>query len=414
MAKKERAYYSKSLSYHAWQRLKKNKLALFGLGVIGFVALIAIAGPLIRPDKTPKANTQILSIKYEDPGFSVDLIKVRKNNQAKDVGFFTKFVFGQESNYKLIPIYDYRFEGTNVVVEKYTGDEPNDGEEIVYNLADVVYAVDYKKNYKEIPGKGELEFYTFEGDKKSVAVGELRKMVEEDNIYSQTFWLGTDLYGRDILSRLMSGAWISLCVGLIAVSISLVIGIMLGAIAGYFRGWVDDVIMWFITVVWSIPALLMIIAITLAIGKDFWQVFIAVGLTSWVEIARVVRGQVISIREKEFVEAGRALGYKDQRIVLRHVIPNVMGPVIVISASNFASAILIEAGLSFLGLGAKPPQATWGKMISEMQNCFLSGHPILVMLPGFCIMMMVLAFFLLGNGLRDALDTRTVDEYAGV
>src|ERR1019366_2237878 len=166
----------------------------------------------------------------------------------------------------------------------------------------------------------------------------------------------------------------------------------------------------FINVVWSVPTLLLVIAITLALGKGFWQVFIAVGLTMWVEVARVIRGQIMSIREKEFVEAGRALGFSNFRIIFRHILPNVMGPVIVISAANFASAILIEAGLSFLGIGAQPPTASWGAMISAHRGFIIGHSPYLAILPGVAIMLMVLSFVLLGNGLRDALDTKMKDQ----
>ncbi|NCP44927.1 MAG: ABC transporter permease, partial [Flavobacteriales bacterium] len=227
---------------------------------------------------------------------------------------------------------------------------------------------------------------------------------------NKTYYLGTDKYGRDLLSRLMAGTWISLSVGFISVFISLIIGITMGAVGGYFRGWVDDIIIWVINVVWSIPTLLLVIAITLALGKGHWQVFIAVGLTMWVEVARVVRGQVLSLREKEFVEAGRALGFRNSRIIFHHIIPNVLGPVIVISAINFAAAILIEAGLSFIGIGAQPPQATWGKIIAEHKGYIITGNAYLAALPGFAIVLMVLAFILVGNGLRDALDSKTVDD----
>jgi peptide/nickel transport system permease protein len=181
-------------------------------------------------------------------------------------------------------------------------------------------------------------------------------------------------------------------------------------LAGFYRGRVDDVIIWMINVVWSIPTLLLVIAITLALGKGFWQVFVAVGLTMWVEVARVIRGQVMSLREKEFIEAGRALGFKNIRIIFRHVLPNVMGPVIVISAANFASAILTEAGLSFLGIGAQPPTASWGAMINAHRGYIIGDAPYLAFLPGLAIMLMVLAFVLLGNGLRDALDSKSLDD----
>ncbi|HRP59775.1 MAG TPA: ABC transporter permease, partial [Vicingus sp.] len=330
--------------------------------IIGISTLIALLGPVIRPDSSPKANNQILEITTRKPGFSVDLLKIRKNEEDKSRSFWSLFSTGLESNYKYVPIYDYSFEGSNIVVEKYTGTEANNGQILRFNLADVVYQLDHNKVNETVDG---LEFYTLNDGKKVVSIEELKKEVIENNIVTEKYLLGTDKYGRDLLSRSMAGTWISLSVGFISVFISLVIGITLGAIAGYYRGWVDDVIIWIINVVWSIPTLLLVIAITLALGKDFWQVFVAVGLTMWVEVARVVRGQVLSLREKEFVEAGRALGFNDKRIMLRHIIPNVLGPVIVISAINFASAILIEAGLSYLGIGAQPPQATWGKMISE-------------------------------------------------
>jgi peptide/nickel transport system permease protein len=228
----------------------------------------------------------------------------------------------------------------------------------------------------------------------------------ERNITRRTHWLGTDKFGRDILSRLIVGTRVSFSVGAIAVIIALTLGIFLGALGGYYRGRVDDAVMWFINVVWSIPTLLLVFAITLVLGKGFWQVFIAVGLTLWVNVARLIRGQVMGIRELEYVEAAKALGFTDARIIARHVLPNVMGPVLVIAASNFASAIVLEAGLSFLGVGVQSPQPSWGLMINENYNFIITHNPMLAILPGLAIMVLVLAFNLLGNGLRDALDVK--------
>ena len=164
--------------------------------------------------------------------------------------------------------------------------------------------------------------------------------------------------------------------------------------------------MWVINVVWSIPTLLLVMAITLAIGKGFWQIFIAVGLTMWVEVARVVRGQFLSYREKEFVEAARSLGMKDSRIIFKEILPNTIAPVIVISAANFAAAILIESGLSFLGIGAQPPMPSWGNIIKENYAHIILGKQHLALLPGLCILILVLAFNVFGNTLRDALDIK--------
>jgi peptide/nickel transport system permease protein len=164
--------------------------------------------------------------------------------------------------------------------------------------------------------------------------------------------------------------------------------------------------MWLINVIWSIPTLLLVFAMTLVLGKGFWQVFIAVGLTMWVSVARIIRGQVLSIRELEYIEAAKALGFTNLRIISRHILPNVLGPVMVIAASNFATAIVIEAGLSFLGVGVQAPQPSWGLMIKENYNFIITHNPMLAIIPGISIMILVLSFNLLGNGLRDALDVK--------
>ena len=188
--------------------------------------------------------------------------------------------------------------------------------------------------------------------------------------------------------------------------LSLLIGVPIGAIAGYFGGKTDAFIMWLINITWSIPTLLLVIAITLTLGKGVWQVFIAVGLTMWVEVARVVRGQVITTKQQQYVEAARALGFSDFRIIFKHILPNILAPVIVISAANFAAAILIESGLSFLGIGAQPPTPSWGAIIKNHYNYIVLGKPFLALIPGVAIMSLVMAFMLIGNSLRDALDVK--------
>ena len=230
--------------------------------------------------------------------------------------------------------------------------------------------------------------------------------IPQKYISEKKFLLGTDKYGRDLLSRMLIGIRISLAIGFVAVFISLVIGITMGAIAGYFGGKVDAAIMWLINVTWSIPTLLLVIAITLALGKGFWQVFIAVGLTMWVEVARVVRGQVMGVKQMQYVTAARALGFNDFRIIVKHILPNSMAPVIIISAANFAGAILIESGLSFLGIGAQPPMPSWGGIIKDHYAYIILGKPYLALIPGLAIMSLVTAFMLIGNALRDAMDVR--------
>ena len=354
--------------------LFRNPLFIIGFAIILLNVLISLGGALIRPDSSPYANSQHLEIATLKPFTSVQFLRIdRQNTTEKDYSISDYFI-GKKKEYDEIPIDFISVSGENIVYRRYKH-EKNESIPI-----------------SEVYDPGRLS--RMESDLENVLV-------------EKTFILGTDKYGRDLLSRLMSGSYISLSVGIISVLISLLLGISLGLMAGYYRGWTDKIIVWFINVIWSVPTLLLVIAITLVLGKGFWQIFVAVGLTMWVEVARIVRGQVMSVREKEYVEAGVVLGYSDARIIVRHILPNVLSPVIVISAANFATAILLEAGLSFLGIGTPPPHATWGKMISEHKAYIITGDAHLAIIPGIAIMLLVLSFTFIGNGLRDALDERS-------
>jgi len=343
---------------------------VFGLAVIGCAFLLAVFAYFIAPDHSPYANRIIPEIANQKPGFTISFIKLRK--QAPSAGFVTRLISGQPDGEEYIPITAWQVAGDSIIVEKYIDE-----------------GVSEKKSYSA-----------------TLLPGEPKSARASDAVSTQTFHLGTDKFGRDILSRLLIGVRVSLGVGLIAVAISLTIGIFLGAVAGYFRGRTDNIITWLINVTWSIPTLLLVFAITLVLGKGFWQVFIAVGLTMWVNVARLVRGQVLAVRQLEYIDAARVMGFSHLRIIWFHILPNIMGPVLVIAAGNFASAIVIEAGLSFLGVGVQPPQPSWGLMIKENYNFIITNNPMLALAPGIAIMLLVLAFNLLGNGLRDALNVR--------
>ena len=339
-------------------KILQHPLGKISLGYIILVTFCAVFAFLLAPDGTENANQMHVSIHSKPPGFSTVLLLVP--NQIGEI-------------IEEIPISDYYWEK----------------DKLYYKSLGV-----YTPNYKTL----DLSNFPSNVSKEEI----MQKFIQQ-----RTFYLGTDKFGRDLLSRMMLGARISLSIGFVAVLISLLVGIIIGGLGGFFGGRVDAFILWLINVVWSIPSLLMVIAITLALGKGFWQVFIAVGLTMWVEVARLVRGQVISIKEQTFIQAAKGLAYSPIRIFTYHIFPLIIPALIVISTANFASAILIESGLSFLGIGAQPPTPSWGGMIKDHFRYILLGKAYLAIIPGLAIMSLVLAFMVLGNVLRDALDVKS-------
>jgi len=339
--------------------IKKNLSGIISLVFIILVGLIAFFAYAIAPDNSKNANQMHLSIHSKAPGFEVDMLVIP--NDIEPQTFINKLLYGDNNPDIEIPIINYKISNDTLYYQEF-----NQFDYRTLNL----------------------------------------QLIDGSAVVKKKFYLGTDKFGRDVLSRIIIGARISFSIGFVAVFISLIIGLIMGCLSGYYSGFVDQIIMWLINVTWSIPTLLLVIAITLALGKGFWQVFIAVGLTMWVEVARVVRGQVKSLKQREFITAAHVLGFSDFRIITRHILPNITSPLIIISAANFAASILIESGLSFLGLGAQPPMSSWGSMIKDHYNYIILGEPFLAIIPGVCIMMLVMAFMLLGNSLRDVLDVK--------
>lgn len=220
-----------------------------------------------------------------------------------------------------------------------------------------------------------------------------------------TYILGSDKLGRDILSRLVYGARLSLAVGIFAEIVSVSLGVSIGLIAGYYGKWVDELIGRLADIMFAFPDLLLVIGIVFAFGPNIFNVFLAIGIVGWAGMSRLVRSQVLAVKESEYVTAARAQGLSDWRIILRHVLPNCLGPVIVSVTMGIPGAIMAEAGLSFLGLGAPPPAASWGSMIYDARS-YLRIDPLFSVWPGLAIMFAVFAFNLFGDGLRDALDPR--------
>jgi ABC-type dipeptide/oligopeptide/nickel transport system permease subunit len=347
------------------KKIVKNKLGFGGLIFISVLFVVSGFGYLITPDSTPKANNINLEIALQKPGFKVQFLRVGERLEKDDVSFVTKMISGKELNYKYIP----------------------------------VSAVSYPDSFARYNKNGLMVWEKLGNTSMS------EKKWTEEHLSTHRFLLGTDRYGRDVFSRIIIGARVSLMVGFMSVLITLLIGTTLGLLAGYFGGWIDSTILWLINVVWSLPSLLIAIAISFAFQeKGLYQVFLAIGLSMWVELARIVRGQVLQIKEMEYIQAAKVLGFKNLKILFKHILPNITAPIIVVCAANFASAILLEAGLSFLGLGVQPPMPSWGSMIKEHYNYIVFDAAYLAIIPGLCIMLLVMSFNFLGNALRDALD----------
>ena len=339
----------------------KNLLANLCVGFICFGAFVALFAYVIAPDSTANANTMHVTIQTKSPGFSTYMLQ--ENNKSIEQSLWSKLVSGSKAYHKETPI---------------------------------------NSNFKI--GEKKIEYHLLNQD-ETLSIAKKKQI----KVIKKTFWLGTDKYGRDLLSRLIVGARISFSIGIIAVSISLIIGLALGALSGYFGGIIDSIIMWIINVTWSIPTILLVIAITVSLGKGLWQIYVAVGLTMWVEVARVVRGQTKSVKNLQYIEATKVLGLSNFRIIFKHILPNIIGPVIVISASNFAASILVESGLSFLGLGAQPPTPSWGIIIKNHYNYIITGKAYLAIIPGILIVLLVLSFMIIGNQLRDYWDVKNTN-----
>jgi peptide/nickel transport system permease protein len=358
-----------SLWWYSWRRLKKNRLAMVGLGIISTLVFIAVFAGVLAP---MDPNRQVLEYVRKPSGFRGNMLIAKSK--------------GGSYSEEFIVIKSYAVKGDSV---QYT--------DVLDRTASIA---------------------------KSALLGDSESEWHQEPLYV----LGSDDLGRDVLSRLMYGARVSLSVGLIAELISLFIGMVLGAFAGYFRGWIDGVVMYMANVIWSFPFILLVIALSIAwqslwgqfvgavapvfpwirnANAGFWQAFIAIGVANWVDTARIVRGQFFSLRETEYVEATRAVGFGSTRTIFRHILPNALGPITVITTAGFASAIIAEASLAYLGMGVQVPMASWGQMIKDgYGNIMANSNWGLALYPSIAIALAVFGFNMLGDGLRDALDPK--------
>ncbi len=397
----------KNFSSSLLGQLVKNVSSLAGLVIILLAVMVALLGANIRPDQSVDANSQQVSLAKLKPMSTAKFIVVPSGMNDNST-FVSRMLFGGRTSSPLLYPFDSLYFVDDLIhYTPHNREGEARGTVRFYRTIPVATVL--------VPGfdsssfsNGRLTIYKA-GTVDTISQVDFARVILNEHTETKVFMLGTDTFGRDLLSRIMGGTIVSLSVGVIAVIISLLIGILLGGLAGFYGGFIDKLIMWFVNVIWSVPTLLMVIAITVALGKGFTQVFIAVGFTMWVEVARVVRGQFIQLREKDYITAGKLMGFSDMRIIFKHLLPNAVAPLIVISAGNFSTAILLESGLSFLGIGAQVPMPSWGGIIKAHFNYITTDKAFLALIPGLCLSLLTLAFMLVGNGLRDALDVRSVE-----
>lgn len=351
----------------AWRRLKINKLAISGLLIIIILIIVATFGPLLSKYNYSDQNLEYIST---PPYFKIIQLESGTNIYV----------------HKALKIYEVSSKGYLIgAVKKIDEDMVN--KNITYKLDGDIYILDYSQ--------GKVEF------KNSNNV----VLVEEKTVFNDRYIFGSDDLGRDILTRVIYGARISLIIGIIASIVNLTLGVAYGGIAGYYGGKIDIVMMRIIEIMSSVPRMLYVIIFMVVLGSGLTPVILTIGLVYWLGMARIVRGQVLVLKESDYVLAAKALGADEKRIIFNHLIPNSMGPIIIVAAMKIPNAIFTEAFLSFIGLGVSAPQASWGSLCNDaLAN--LKLYPYQLIFPALAISITVAAFNFLGDGLRDSLDPR--------
>jgi peptide/nickel transport system permease protein len=337
------------------KKLFKQSLFLTGFSVCAFFFVLGVLGYSITPDSSEDANQIMPEWASLSPGTQVKYVE--KNRIAPRSFFY--WLTGDDGLGELISVSDAN-------------------------------KVSLKNNT-----------ITFFNDKTGLVKTVILDSIEGRKIQTRKFILGTDRFGRDIYSRLVIGTRVSLSIGFLSMMISLIIGVFIGLISGYFGGKIDLVLTWLITVFWSVPTLLIALGLSFFLGKGYFQVLLATGLSSWVEVARVVRGQTMQMKNREFILSAKITGFSSFHIMFKHILPNLKGSLSVLATTNFAAAILLEAGLGFLGLGVAPPTPSWGIMVKENLGYLVLDQAYLAIIPGLAIMILVMAFNLMSMGFKD-------------
>ncbi|KAB2878226.1 ABC transporter permease [bacterium] len=358
----------------AWTEIKTNRLVIFFIIVLASMYAVAFLCPWLVP-RDPNAQQDITVTKYAAPLQSIAYLKLRTPGRS-----ILPFREGEGASFTVINKF---IAVQNLLLNR----EPS-----------VVYISSFQKRGEEIE-------YVQGIQKKVISVSELIGENEKDFAENRMFLLGSDKYGRDIFSRLLYGSRISLSIGFLAMAIAVTLGTIIGALAGYFGKKTDAVLMRWVDLMLAFPNLFLILMIVALFGNSIFLIVVILGLTGWMGVSRIVRGQFLALREMEYIQAAHALGFSHSRIIFKHLIPNAFAPVIVAATLRLGGIILVEAGLSFLGVGVQPPTASWGNMVAEGRDMLIHGWWISTF-PGLAIVLTVICFNVIGDGLRDALDPR--------